>query len=169
MSDWNGEHLSQENGLILNILCVCSWPPLQLMHCCSNLHPGIAAQDTSSPMAWHCDSRVKGAALETRWFQLLGQLLAVVATYVGCSKKGKSMKWQTVWGCNESATPRGLEEMYSLYEGGLGCPELEARSLGFCKSNSSDILGRQGRKLTAESSGVCGVMILGLPSGKAGQ
>lgn len=59
--------------------------------------------------------------------------------------------------------------MYSLYKGALGCPELEARSSGFCKSNSSDILGSQGRKLTAESSGVCGVMTLELPSGKAGQ
>lgn len=36
----------------------------------------------------------------------------------------------------------------------LGCPELEARSLDFCKSNSSDGLGSQGRKLASERSGV---------------
>lgn len=59
--------------------------------------------------------------------------------------------------------------MYSLYRGALGCPELEARILDFCKSNSSDVLGSQGRKLTAESSGVRGVMTLKLPSGKADQ
>lgn len=42
-------------------------------------------------MAQHCNCRAKGAALE-----LLGQLLAMVAAYVGCNKKGKSVKWQTV-------------------------------------------------------------------------
>lgn len=148
---------------------VCSWAPLQLMHCCFQFASRYWCCGTSSLMARNCDNRVKGAALETRWFPLLRQLWAVVAAYVGCNKKGKSTKWQTVWGCNESATPRGLEEMYSLYKGALSCPELEARSSGFCKSNSSDILGRQGRKFTAESSGVCRVMILGLPSGKTGQ
>lgn len=57
-----------------SILCVWSWAPLQLTHCCSNLHLGIDAWGTRLLMARHHDSRVKGDALETGWLQLLGQI-----------------------------------------------------------------------------------------------
>lgn len=60
-------------GSSWSILCICSWAPLPLMHCCSNLHLGNGGWGTSSLMARHCDSSVKGAALETRWFKLLGR------------------------------------------------------------------------------------------------